>query len=48
MFENLADEIVRFFTTGVPPVDPRETIAVAALTAAAVKATRQPEQWITL
>lgn len=48
MFENLSDEILRFFATGQAPVEPRETIAVTALTAAAVKAVQTPETWIEL
>lgn len=48
MFENLADEMLRFFATGKAPVEPRETVAVAALTAAAVEAVRKSGTWIEL
>lgn len=48
MFENLADEMLRFFATGKAPVEPRETVAVAALTAAAVEAVQKSGTWIEL
>jgi len=48
MFENLADEMLRFFATGKAPVEPRETMAVAALTAAAVVAVQKSGTWIEL
>jgi len=48
MFENLADEMLRFFATGKAPVEPRETVAVASLTAAAVEAVQKSGTWIEL
>ncbi len=42
MFENLLDNILEFYTTGVSPIPKAETIEVAAIREAALKADAEP------
>lgn len=42
MFENLLDRILEFYTTGISPIDKAETIEVAAIREAALKADAEP------
>lgn len=41
-FENLLDAILEFFATGVSPIDPAETIEIAAIREAAIRAETHP------
>lgn len=42
MFENLLDRILEFYTTGISPIEKAETIEVAAIREAALKADAEP------
>ncbi len=46
MFENLLEAILEFFATGVAPVPQNETIEIAALLDAAIRASAQPGVWL--
>ncbi len=46
MFENLCSEILKFFATGVSPVNPAETLEIASLLAAVIQAEQQPGVWL--
>lgn len=45
-FENFVAALLDFFADGVNPVDPAETLAVAALVEAAVAAQQRPGEWV--
>ena len=45
-FENFVDALLDFFADGAVPVNPDETLAVAALVEAAVKAQQKPGEWV--
>lgn len=44
-FPNLIEAMLTFFETGVSPIDPRETIEIAAIVATGVKALEKPFAW---
>lgn len=46
IFENLIDAMLDFYTTGVAPVDSRETIEIAGVLDAAIRAEKQDGVWM--
>ncbi len=45
-FPNLIEAILKFFDTGVSPIAPAETIEIAAVVAAGVRALKTPGKWV--
>ena len=45
-FPRLLDAILKFFDTGVPPVDKQETIEIAKILETAVSALKSPGEWL--
>jgi predicted dehydrogenase len=45
-FPGLIDHMLRFFDSGVPPIDKNETIEIAAIVAAGIKALKKPGSWV--
>ena len=48
MFENLLDDVLEFFNSGVSPIPAEETIEIAAILGAAVEAMSCPGTWVNL
>lgn len=46
IFPNLIDEILRFFETGVSPIDPAQTIEIAGILEAGIKGLKTPCEWV--
>ena len=46
MFPHLLDAVLTFFRTGESPVPREQTLAVAALTAAAIRALAKRDTWV--
>ena len=48
MFENLLDDVLQFFNTGISPIPAEETIEIAAILGAAVRGMSCPGSWVDL
>ncbi len=48
IFTTFIREMLQFFKTGMAPVDRRETIAIAGIVDAMIRAARRPETWVEL
>jgi len=47
-FPNLIEAMLKFFDTGLSPIDKRETIEIASIVASGIKALEKPYTWFNI